>query len=105
MIKLFQFEFGHVLTKPYISVVSPADSISTQPPGDVHTSFRSTETIRCTANGGPNNMFQWTRQGTIVSNNDVLELAMITGSDGGIYQCMVTNDAGSDTLVTSVIGM
>ena len=57
------------------------------------------------ANGGPNNMFQWTRQGTIVSNNDVLELAMITGSDGGIYQCTVTNDAGSDTLMTSVIGM
>ena len=40
----------------------------------------------------------------IVSNSSVLELTMITGSDGGVYECTVTNDAGSGAASTSVIG-
>ena len=40
----------------------------------------------------------------IISNSDVLELIMITGSDGGLYVCNVTNDAGYGTANTSVIG-
>ena len=71
----------------------------------VLTSFSSTETITCLAEGGPNNMFEWSKQGVTVSNSDVLELTMITGSDGGVYVCTVTNDAGSDTATTSVTGM
>ena len=71
----------------------------------VLTNFNSTESITCSAQGGPNNMFEWSKQGVIVSNSDVLELTMITGSDGGLYVCTVTNDAGSDTASTSVTGM
>ena len=67
--------------------------------------FSSIVNITCSAQGGPNNMFEWSKQGVIVSNSDVLELTMITGSDGGLYVCNVTNDAGSDTANTSVIGM
>ena len=75
------------------------------PPGDVLTNFNSTVSLICGAQGGPNNMFEWSNQGMVVSNSDVLELTMITGSDGGTYQCTVTNDAGSDTATTLVIGM
>ena len=71
----------------------------------VLTSFNSTETITCLAEGGPNNMFEWSKQGVIVSNSNVLELTMITGSDGGLYVCTVTNDAGYGTATTSVTGM
>ena len=76
-------------------------------PQTVLTNFNSTENITCTAKGGPNNMFQWRRQGIapVISNNSVLELTMITGSDGGVYECTVTNDAGSDTNSTLVTGM
>ena len=73
------------------------------PSGNVLTSFSSTVSITCTAQGGPDNMFVWRRQGMIVSNSSVLELTMITGSDGGVYECTVTNDAGSDTASTTVI--
>ena len=96
--------FGHLLTNSYISVVSPADSVMVDHP-TVLTNFNLTESITCSAQGGPNNMFEWSKQGVIVSNSDVLELTMITGSDGGLYVCNVTNDAGSDTANTSVIGM
>ena len=85
--------------------MSPQGSVFIVPPGDVLTSFNSTETITCLAQGGPNNMFEWSKQGVIVSNSDVLVLTMITGSDGGLYVCTVTNDAGSDTATTRVIGM
>ena len=103
----FQCVFRHLLINPYISVVSPQDSVIVSPFGDILTSFNSTVSITCGAQGGPNNMFEWRQfpQGVIVSNSDVLELTMITGSDGGVYQCTVTNDAGSGTANTSVIGM
>ena len=83
--------------------MSPADSVMVDPP-TVLTSFNSTENITCLAEGGPDNMFEWSKQGVIVSNSDVLELTMITGSDGGLYVCNVTNDAGYGTANTSVIG-
>ena len=92
-------------TSSYISVVSPQNSVLTFPPGIVLTNFNSTVRLSCTVQGGPNNMFEWSRLGVIVSNSNVLELTMITGSDGGVYQCMVTNDAGSGTNGASVIGM
>ena len=85
--------------------MSPQDSVLTFPGGAVFTNFNSTVRLLCGAQGGPNNMFEWSRLGVIVSNSDVLELAMIIGSDGGVYQCTVTNDAGSGTANTSVIGM
>ena len=94
-----------MLINSYIAVVSPQDSVSIMPPGDVLTNSNSTVNITCSAQGGPNNMFEWSKQGVIVSNSDVLELTMVTGSDGGLYVCNVTNDAGSDTASTSVIGM
>ena len=105
-----------MLTNFYTSVVSPEDSVfvlynillgNVQIDG-VHmilVSFNSTVSLTCMTQGGPNNMFEWSRQGMIVSNSSVLELPMITGSDGGIYQCTVTNDAGSDVVNVSVIGM
>ena len=97
--------FEHLLTSSYISVVSPQDSVSIMPPGDVLTNFNSTVSLICGAQGGPNNMFEWSNQGMVVSNSDVLELTMITGSDGGTYICNVTNDAGYGTDSASVIGM
>ena len=72
----------------------------------VLTNFNSTESITCTADGGPDNMFEWRRQGmaSVITSNSILELTMITGSDGGVYECTVTNDAGSGTASTSVLG-
>ena len=41
----------------------------------------------------------------VISNDSVLSIPMVTGSDGGVYQCMVSNAAGSDTATTTVTGM
>ena len=69
------------------------------------TSFNSTVTLMCFAGGGPNNIFVWRKQGTVVSNSSTLELSMITGSDGGTYECTVANGAGSATTSAELIGV
>ena len=90
----------------YIFVVSPKGSVIISLFGNVlTTSVNSTVTFRCSAQGGPNNMFQWSKQGIVVYNGSQLELTMITGSDAGVYQCIVTNDAGSGDSSVSLIGM
>ena len=94
-----------MLTNSYIFIVSPAGSVSITAIRSILTNFNSTISLTCMAEGGPDNIFVWRRQGMIVTNSSVLELTMITGSDGGVYECTVTNDAGSDMNSTTVIGM
>ena len=85
--------------------MSPEGGVVIFPSGDILTNFSSTVNLICTTLGGPDNMFVWRKEGMIVSNNSVLELTMITGSDGGIYECIVTNDAGYGIENITVFGM
>ena len=81
-------------------------SVMTSPSGNIFANFNSTVTIICSAGGGPNNMFEWSKQGTgVVSNNSVLEFPMITGTDVAVYECTVSNAAGSDMTSALLIGM
>ena len=50
-------------------------------------------------------MLEWKKQGVVISNDPVLSIPMVTGSDGGLYQCTVSNAAGSDNATTTVISM
>ena len=86
-------------------LVSPQGSVSLQPSGNILTTANSKVTLTCLADGGPNNVFEWRRQGVVISNDPVLLIPMVTGSDGGVYRCTVSNAAGSDTATTTVIGM
>ena len=51
-------------------------------------------------------MFEWKQNGVIISgaNDPVLSIPMVTGSDGGDYQCNVTNAAGSDNDIITITG-
>ena len=50
-------------------------------------------------------MFEWSKQGAgAVSNNDVLEFPMITGTDGAVYECTVSNAAGNETRNVTLTG-
>ena len=75
----------------------------------------------CTAQGGPNNVLQWFRDDTLLTNSqgdltiDVdtsqntgissrITFASLSASDQGVYTCEVTNDAGSASNAAPLVG-
>ena len=86
-----------------IFLVSAAGSISVVP-NAISTSFGSSGSLDCSARGGPNNTFQWTLQGRVISNISQIQFPFITGSDGGLYTCRVTNAAGFFTNSALITG-
>ena len=60
-------------------------------------------TLTCSASGGPDNSFQWQKDGADLSgeNQSILQLTLIDATDGGEYTCVVSNAAGNDS--TNVI--
>ena len=52
--------------------------------------------------GGPNNTFQWEKNGTIIGNDSILDLVAIDASYGGNYTCVVSNVAGADSASTTL---
>lgn len=75
-------------------------------PINITVNFTSAVSITCSAQGGPNNRFEWRQRGEVevITNNPVLEFPMITGSDGAMYECTVFNDAGMETRNVTVTG-
>ena len=70
----------------------------------VLTNFGSNVSRTCSAEGGPNNTFEWTNDQGVVSNSSQLQLTSITASDAGTYTCTVTNAAGSSNASATVFG-
>ena len=56
----------------------------------------------CNALGGPNNLFQWEANSTIIGNGSMLEVMDIDASSGGVYTCTVSNAAGNDSASTTL---
>ena len=54
-------------------------------------------TFTCSALGGPNNMFQWQKDGVDLLNESQFTLTNVNATDGGLYTCVVTNAAGNDS--------
>lgn len=83
-------------------LVSPQDGVATSE--NVFTTHGSSVNLTCSAEGGPNNAYEWRKQGDVVSNMPVLHFPRITGSDSGAYQCLVTNAAGHGSEHTVLFG-
>ena len=56
-------------------------------------------TFTCSVQGGPDNMFQWQKDGQDLPSESLstLILTNVTAMDGGLYTCVVTNAAGNDS--------
>ena len=50
----------------------------------------------CTALGGPDNVYTWTRlsDGAVVANQTILRVMVESACDGSVYQCRAENAAG-----------
>ena len=82
----------------FLLVVSPNGSVAVSPNISI-SNLGDNVTFTCSAQGGPNNTFQWMKDGEILDNETegVLVLTDITASDGGVYTCVVSNAAGNDS--------
>ena len=54
----------------------------------------------CNVMGGPNNVFEWQLNSVTLTNEtmDTLLLTNVAISEAGTYTCIITNDAGEETL-------
>ena len=83
-----------------VFVVAPYNGTTTE------AVVNTTVTYTCYADGGPGNMYTWFRQrdNSLVSSMQKLILDNTNPLDGGEYQCIVNNDAGYFTAMTTLNG-
>ena len=84
--------------------VSPQGSVSVTPSTHV-VNISNTAVFSCTANGGPNNVYQWYRNSQLLSDqtNPNITISSINSTDGGVYTCNVTNAAGSGVAMATLV--
>ena len=79
-------------TSPRVLLILAGDSLS----------------IKCSAEGGPDNIFQWSHNGSVLANGTtstlVLNITAVAVENLGNYTCMVTNAAGSDSSTSILHG-
>ena len=80
------------------SIVSPEGSVRVTPP-QIDAERNTNATFMCFAQGGPGNMFSWSKLPDEVTITESSELVIMvdSASVGGTYQCTVENMAGSDS--------
>lgn len=80
----------------YSLAVSPLGSVVVQP-ARISVDFQETQVFVCTAQGGPNNEYEWLFDGTVISFTSTLTISSVDVSDGGVYTCTVRNPGGDDS--------
>ena len=55
--------------------------------------------LMCNGSGGPNNTYEWMKDGNVLDGevDNTLALNIINGSSGGNYTCILRNAAGNDS--------
>ncbi len=85
--------------------VSPEGSV-TASPTLINAARNTTVEFICNALGGPTNIFTWTRlnDGTVLSNDSLLEIVVDSAQVGSDYECLVGNKAGNETTQVTLYG-
>ena len=84
--------------------MSPKNSVQANPK-TINSTLGTQVTFTCSSKGGIDNQYQWTykRTGHTVSNESVLNINS-QASAGGIYECLVSNAAGKDSVTVTLNG-
>ena len=84
-------------------LVSPEGSVAVSPTMKI-SSIRGNVTFSCSAQGGPDNGYQWQYDGVVLMDetNTTLTVDDIRAGNGGDYTCVVSNAAGSDSATATL---
>ena len=70
--------------------------------------MKNGDTLRltCTASGGTSNMFLWVKDGIDItgSTDSMLNITGVTADEGGLYECVVNNEAGNSFASITIYG-
>ena len=91
-----------IITYGLFFTVSPEGSVLLDPV-NLTSSIQEVHSFTCHAQGGPDNMFEWTFNGSTLSNANITSASLqstltinnILASNGGEYTCTVSNLAGN----------
>ena len=81
-------------------LVSPRGSVSIMPTAALAVSG-DMRTFTCTADGGPNNTFEWLFKDSVVFTGSVYTVTA-DESTFGMYTCQVSNGAGYDSNISTL---
>ena len=87
------------------SIVSPKGSV-TVTPEQINAERDMNPTFECSADGGPGNMFSWSKlpDGVVITESLELVIMVNSASVGGTYQCTVENMAGNNSATAVLNG-
>ena len=99
------FYYKHFCTFVQFYVVSPYNLVTVTPRSSLTGQYENV-VFTCESEGGPGNTFEWYHGNQLLSGKTapLLEIAMVTPSDAGDYNCTVTNAAGSGSDVATLTG-
>ena len=88
---------------PSFYIVSPQGSVFVSP---MNPSANQNDniTLRCFAQGGPNNTFQWSLNSQTLPGETNQALTLLQVTTGGVYSCTVSNAAGIGSSTTTITG-
>ena len=83
--------------------MSPEGSVAVSPTMEI-SSIRGNVTFSCSAQGGPDNGYQWQYDGVVLmeETNTTLTIDDIGAGNGGNYTCVVSNAAGNDSATATL---
>ena len=83
--------------------MSPEGSVAVSPTMET-ASIRGNVAFSCSAQGGPDNEYQWQYDGVVLMDetNTTLTIDDIRAGNGGNYTCVVSNAAGSDSATATL---
>ena len=83
--------------------MSPEGSVAVSPSMEI-SSIRGSVAFSCSAQGGPDNGYQWQYDGVVLMDetNTTLTIDDIRAVNGGNYTCVVSNAAGSDSATAAL---
>ena len=74
-------------------------------PSEIEILYNDYAVFNCSALGGPNNQYMWLRNGALIGHDEPdLIIGMATLDDEGVYQCVVSNMAGSENASATLNG-
>ena len=83
--------------------MSPEGSVAVSPSIEI-SSIRGNVTFSCSAQGGPDNGYQWQYDGVVLMDetDTTLTIDDIRAVNGGNYTCVVNNAAGNDSATATL---